>query len=597
MLSELNGTIRSTIYLFLFVFARRMVRAADIGVEFHSDETGCFQVTKLLPGPALASGQIDVGDIFYEIDGVKVLYGIGPNGRPLPDIEVREMLRGLEGSVINLRIQKGRLGRIVSVSLVRSAPVESPKRSGDFQATNAKQLERSIQNGSDHLSRERAPISRERSVPPPPPPPPAGPTPNENNYRPGPPQTPVNNVPQMIAPASMTRTIPIQKGQGLGQWVLVAPQRTVSIGTRPPPPPPPPPVQHIVYPKERPLPEDKAADKNYWKSYKPTIPDRFGLGIVFRPHGEGRLTVDQLVEDGPARQSLQDIRQKDLLHEIDRRVVFGQPTKVILGILEGKKIGQPVYLGLHRLVPDMPGELVEVKIIKGETGLRCGTGIVFKSDPGVPQWVRVAQVVPGGAAEQAVAPRPASEVIHVNDRVIELDGQDVACQPFRAWRDRLLGEYGTPVCMTFADAQGSRYKLNMFRDYTDQSKVDQACVDIPPPQTEAPVRPAPYIPPRIAAHGPDFLPLVPLLAPASNPALWKSFMDHGVQDAADPQFFLWNGYRFTAPEYTPDRSLCRVYRVVQGLQELVYWGPGDNEQVPFHQLRVMGDSTPHAMPW
>ena len=135
----------------------------------------------------------------------------------------------------------------------------------------------------------------------------------------------------------MTRTIPIQKGQGLGQWVLVAPQRTVSIGTRPPPPPPPP-VQHIVYPKERPLPEDKAADKNYWKSYKPTIPDRFGLGIVFRPHGEGRLTVDQLVEDGPARQSLQDIRQKDLLHEIDRRVVFGQPTKVILGILEGKKI-------------------------------------------------------------------------------------------------------------------------------------------------------------------------------------------------------------------------------------------------------------------
>ena len=39
-------------------------------------------------GPAAVSGSVDLGDILYEIDGVKVLYGIGPNGRPLSNIEV-----------------------------------------------------------------------------------------------------------------------------------------------------------------------------------------------------------------------------------------------------------------------------------------------------------------------------------------------------------------------------------------------------------------------------------------------------------------------------------------------------------------------------
>lgn len=342
-----------------------------------------------------------------------------------------------------------------------------------------------------------------------------------------------------------------------------------------------------MIPKERPLPEDKTNDKNYWKHYKPKIPDRFGLGIVFKPYGEGRLTIDSLLEDGPAKLSLQDIRPKDWLHEIDRQVVFGKPTKFILDMLEAKKIGQPVYLGLHRVVPDMPGEHIEVKIIKGETGLRCGTGIVFKSDSGVAHWVRIAQVVPGGAAEKAVAPLKASEVLHVNDRVLEVDGLDVSCQPFRAWRDRLLGEYGSHIVMTFADAKGVRYKVNMYRDYIDQSKVDPACLDVPPPETELPVRAAPYLPPRIQKHGPDFLPLAPLLAPASNPALWKSFIDHGVPDPEAPlDFFNWNGYRLTQPEYTPDRVLCRVYRVVQGLQELVYWGPGCNEQVRLARLAV-----------
>ena len=151
------------------------------------------------------------------------------------------------------------------------------------------------------------------------------------------------------------------------------------------------------------MPDDKTNDKNYWKAYKPKIPDRFGLGVVFKPYGEGRLTVDSLLEDGPATLSRQDVQPKDWLHEIDRQVVFGRPTKFILGILEAKKIGQPVYLGLHRVAPDKPGAHVEVKIVKGETGLRCGTGLVFKSDSGLAPWVRVAQVVPGTAAGAGAA--------------------------------------------------------------------------------------------------------------------------------------------------------------------------------------------------
>eukprot|EP00961_Rhodomonas_salina_P099361 1336181-Rhodomonas_salina.4 len=74
-----------------------MSSAADIGIDFKADETGCFQISGMKPGgPAQASNQVDIGDILYEIDGVKVLYGIGPNGRSLSNIEITEMLRGPE---------------------------------------------------------------------------------------------------------------------------------------------------------------------------------------------------------------------------------------------------------------------------------------------------------------------------------------------------------------------------------------------------------------------------------------------------------------------------------------------------------------------
>ena len=189
----------------------------------------------------------------------------------------------------------------------------------------------------------------------------------------------------MARPVSISRTIPIQKGQGLGQWVLMSTPRPMISTQRPMNVAPirPPPRPQIVFAKERPLPEDKASDKNYWKHYRPKIPDRFGLGIQFKALGEGRLVVESLVEGGPAQQSQHDIRPKDLLHEIDRQVVFAQPTQAILAILESKRIGQPVYLGLHRVGVG----LLEVKVVKGETGLRCGTGIVFRSDPGPERWV------------------------------------------------------------------------------------------------------------------------------------------------------------------------------------------------------------------
>ena len=52
-----------------------MSGAADIGIDFRTDETGCFQITDMKPsGPAAVSGRVDLGDILYEIDGVKVLY-------------------------------------------------------------------------------------------------------------------------------------------------------------------------------------------------------------------------------------------------------------------------------------------------------------------------------------------------------------------------------------------------------------------------------------------------------------------------------------------------------------------------------------------
>ncbi len=100
----------------------------DIGIEFKTDETGCFQITGLKPGgPAQLSGLVDIGDILYEIEGVKVLYGIGPNGRPLSNIEITEMLRGPEGSVMNLRLQKGRMGRLATVNLTRSSMPSQPR--------------------------------------------------------------------------------------------------------------------------------------------------------------------------------------------------------------------------------------------------------------------------------------------------------------------------------------------------------------------------------------------------------------------------------------------------------------------------------------
>ena len=93
---------------------------ADIGIEFDAAENGCFQITGMKSGsPAQRSGQVDLGDILYEIDGVKVLYGIGPNGRTLNNFEIAEMLRGPDQTVLNLRLQKGKRGRLAQVNLTR----------------------------------------------------------------------------------------------------------------------------------------------------------------------------------------------------------------------------------------------------------------------------------------------------------------------------------------------------------------------------------------------------------------------------------------------------------------------------------------------
>jgi C-terminal processing protease CtpA/Prc len=261
----------------------------------------------------------------------------------------------------------------------------------------------------------------------------------------------------------------------------------------PPPPPPPPAITHVA---ERPLPDDvpevlaKYPD-GYWKEYRPRRPDRFGLGIVFKPYGNGQVRVHQILKGGPADLSGQDIEENDWLYEIDRELVFKQSLSKIMRMLHGKRKGQPAFLGLRRGGRE---DLLEVKIVKGSTNVPrtdCGVGIVFKSDPVVGGWVRVAQVVPGGPADEAVKPFKGSEVMKANDRVLEVNGLDVARQQLGAWQHLLRGAEKSSCVITFADVHAELYTVHVRRGDVDREEVDPGCVAMPPPASEAPVRAQP----------------------------------------------------------------------------------------------------------
>ena len=474
---------------------RSRSRTADIGIEFKADETGCFQISGLKPdGPAEKSGQVDVGDILYEIDGVKVLYGIGPNGRPLSNIEISEMLRGPEDSVLNLRLQKGRMGRLSQAYLTRKVPpygVRSP------QYTDSRR-----EREKDEYPTQPQPPPAQPSFSLQPPPPPPDYPPSRSDAPRSPPRTPL--YPPSTAP-------PVQQVPATPSWqqqqllpvqppnFVAEPQLRPQLRPRPVPrpepplPPPPPAITHVA---ERPLPDDlpdvlaKYPD-GYWKEYRPRRPDRFGLGIVFKPFGNGQVRVNQILKGGPADLSGQDIEENDWVYEIDRELVYKQSLSKIMRMLHGKKKGQPVFLGLRRGGRE---DLFEVKIVKGDTKVPsndCGVGIVFKSDPIVGGWVRVAQVIPGGPADEAVKPLKGSEVIKINDRILEVNGVDVTRQQFESWQHLLRGTEGSSCVITFADVHAELYTVHIRRNEVTQEEVDPSCVTIPPPIFEAPIKAQP----------------------------------------------------------------------------------------------------------
>ncbi len=237
---------------------------------------------------------------------------------------------------------------------------------------------------------------------------------------------------------------------------------------------------------------------DYVDKYEPKQPDRFGLGIVFQPYGQGQIRVKELVPGGPAELSGEPIHVGDWLYEIDGKMVFKQPISQTLRLLQAKKKGDPVHLGLRH---SGDRHLTGVMIVKGKTGVKlsnAGIGIVFKQDPPPGAWVRVAQVIPGGPAMASVG----DGVIRVNDRVMEVNGVNVAQQDLKQWQHMLRGKEGSQCILTLADVNAELYTCNIIRGYVDQSVVDHKSINVPAPIFEAPVK----IPPKLMAPDKKYLP-------------------------------------------------------------------------------------------
>jgi C-terminal processing protease CtpA/Prc len=237
---------------------------------------------------------------------------------------------------------------------------------------------------------------------------------------------------------------------------------------------------------------------DYVDKYEPKQPDRFGLGIVFQPYGQGQIRVKELVPGGPAELSGEPIHVGDWLYEIDGKMVFKQPISQTLRLLQAKKKGDPVHLGLRH---SGDRHLTGVMIVKGKTGVKlsnAGIGIVFKQDPPPGTWVRVAQVIPGGPAMSSVG----DGVIRVNDRVMEVNGMNVAQQDLKLWQHLLRGKEGTQCILTLADVNAELYTCNIIRGYVDQTVVDHKSINVPSPIYEAPVK----IQPKLMAPDKKYLP-------------------------------------------------------------------------------------------
>jgi len=438
--------------------------AADIGVEFEAAENGCFQVTGMKPGgPAQRSGQVDLGDILYEIDGVKVLYGIGPNGRTLHNIEIAEMLRGPDQTVLNLRLQKGKRGRLAQVNLTREPGFPSQPRGAASPQHAPMQMAPQQQQQQQRVSAQRA----------------AAPQPVNNTFMQ--PMPDIDKPRQLLAAPQFVRSPPQQIWQ--------------------PPQPPPKPVAP-------PVPE---IDLSPARNYEPTTcPDRFGMGVSFKSYG-GQVRVSEILPDGPAAKGGADIKSGDWLVAIfnTRGVpipVRGNPQPMAT---MRKMIFERLKLDVIKLRLRRPGQDTDHDAVmhKGGTGVRrenCHVGIVFHQDSNGSGWVRVKQVIPDSPASKLA---DSTHTLKVNDRILEVNGNDVARKPLETWHGMLVGKENTPCILTLADFYGKVYTCNILRkpvgqlhplvekkldeadreNYINVSKVNPKAIYIAPPQNEKPV--------------------------------------------------------------------------------------------------------------
>lgn len=433
--------------------------AADIGIEFEAAENGCFQVTGMKPGgPAQQSGQVDLGDILYEIDGVKVLYGIGPNGRTLHNIEIAEMLRGPDQTVLNLRLQKGKRGRLSQVNLTRAPGFPSQPRGA--------------------ASPQQAPMPQQQQQ-------------QQRAQRAAAAPQPANNFTQPMPDIKTPRQL-LAAPQ--------APQFLLQQNWQPPPPPPkplPPPAPEI--------------DLSPARNYEPTeCPDRFGMGLSFKSYG-GQVRVADVLPEGPAAKGDADIKSGDWLVAIfnTRGVpipIRGNPQPMAT---MRKMIFERLKLDVIKLRLRRPGQDSDHDAVvhKGGTGVRrenCHVGIIFHQDSNGSGWVRVKQVIPDSPAAKLAE---STHTLKVNDRVLEVNGVDVARKPLEAWHSKLVGKENTPCILTLADFYGKVYTCNIVRkpvgqlhplvekkleeadkeNYINVSKVNPKAIYIAPPQGEKPV--------------------------------------------------------------------------------------------------------------
>ena len=418
---------------------------ADIGIEFDAAENGCFQITGMKSGsPAQRSGQVDLGDILYEIDGVKVLYGIGPNGRTLNNFEIAEMLRGPDQTVLNLRLQKGKRGRLAQVNLTRLPGFPSKPRGA----------------ASPQPQMQPPPVQRmqmQRAAAPPQP----------------------NYVQQM------PRTPPKQVWQ----------------------PPPPPPAPKPPPPAPPPPEIDLAPARNY----EPTkVPDRFGLGLAFKSYG-GHVRVTEVLPDGPAAKGGADVQPGDWLMAIfnTRGVPIPLRGNSRPMATMRKMLFERLKLDIVKLRLKRPGNDDEHDAVlhKGGTGVRrdnCHVGIVFHQDSNGSGWVRVKQVIPDSPASKLASE---THTLKVNDRILEVNGNDVARKPLETWHNMLVGKENSPCILTLADFFGKVYTCNIIRkpvgqlhplvekkledkdklNYINVGKVNPKAIYIAPPQNEKPI--------------------------------------------------------------------------------------------------------------